>query len=312
MTSESNVEKLFHPRIIYSHGKYYVWDRRSIEILRGTHRILGSFIGCTPGAPFQVNNLGLPLILSENECRLLIELHLATIYTLRLKSLESVSDRQNVYIEHTREVYKEANKKFQCDKRQQILKHATRQLTDEKELPSLSMAKMKVTLEYLPNQDCDYFNHNMVKFGDELQDRGGTLEGRTRIDANYTVFKDLWNKQLYIGTGLKFGCDFLAYQGDPLVYHSAYAIRVMTIDLMSVDSSVNHDTDAIYNYINSFQRLCHNTNKIPLFAFVSELHEVTYKTMNKKDILDVTMEVSNLLRHYLIPLRPTASGSESA
>ncbi|XP_055945038.1 tRNA-splicing endonuclease subunit Sen34-like isoform X1 [Argiope bruennichi] len=39
-----------------------------------------------------------------------------------------------------------------------------------------------------------------------------------------TVYRDLWEKKYYITSGVKFGGDFLAYEGDPLKYHALFII----------------------------------------------------------------------------------------
>lgn len=45
-----------------------------------------------------------------------------------------------------------------------------------------------------------------------------------REKLRYHVFQDLWEKGHYLTSGIKFGCDFLAYPGDPLRYHALYIV----------------------------------------------------------------------------------------
>ncbi|KIJ44176.1 hypothetical protein M422DRAFT_168785, partial [Sphaerobolus stellatus SS14] len=45
--------------------------------------------------------------------------------------------------------------------------------------------------------------------------------------ASYQVFRDLWEKGHYLGSGIKFGGDYLVYPGDPLRYHSHFAASVI-------------------------------------------------------------------------------------
>jgi len=41
------------------------------------------------------------------------------------------------------------------------------------------------------------------------------------------IFTDLTlNKSMYLTDGLKFGANFLAYEGDPLLYHAKYLVKV--------------------------------------------------------------------------------------
>lgn len=41
----------------------------------------------------------------------------------------------------------------------------------------------------------------------------------------YAVFRDLWHRGYHMTQGLKFGGDFLAYSGDPHLYHGTFIIR---------------------------------------------------------------------------------------
>jgi tRNA-splicing endonuclease subunit Sen34 len=44
--------------------------------------------------------------------------------------------------------------------------------------------------------------------------------------ARCTVFRHLWSQGYFLGTGIKFGGDFLVYPGDPLRYHSHFIATV--------------------------------------------------------------------------------------
>ncbi|KAJ3128918.1 tRNA-splicing endonuclease subunit Sen34 [Physocladia obscura] len=57
------------------------------------------------------------------------------------------------------------------------------------------------------------------------QDVGADNERREK--AKTAVFEHLHKSGFYITSGVKFGADFLAYQGDPLLYHAAYVCLVV-------------------------------------------------------------------------------------
>ncbi len=43
----------------------------------------------------------------------------------------------------------------------------------------------------------------------------------------FLVFEDLTkSKGLFITDGLKFGADFLAYKGDPLLFHAKFLVKI--------------------------------------------------------------------------------------
>ena len=47
------------------------------------------------------------------------------------------------------------------------------------------------------------------------------------MKLEYRVFEDLTlQKSLFITEGLKFGADFLAYQGDSTIFHAKYLVKV--------------------------------------------------------------------------------------
>lgn len=50
---------------------------------------------------------------------------------------------------------------------------------------------------------------------------------KKRLGQRQAVFADLHNKGYYMSCGAKFGADFLAYAGDPQLFHAALAIVVM-------------------------------------------------------------------------------------
>lgn len=54
-----------------------------------------------------------------------------------------------------------------------------------------------------------------------------TAKEITLARARCDVYEDLWQKGYYLGSGLKFGGDFLAYPGDPLRFHSHFTVTVM-------------------------------------------------------------------------------------
>ena len=43
------------------------------------------------------------------------------------------------------------------------------------------------------------------------------------------------NKGFWVTLGLKFGSDFLAYEGDPLTCHARYLVRILPESTISID-----------------------------------------------------------------------------
>jgi tRNA splicing endonuclease len=81
---------------------------------------------------------------------------------------------------------------------------------------------------------------------------------RQRLALRGAVFRDLYHKGYYMSCGAKFGADFLAYAGEPLLYHAALAVIVMHAD----DPVSAHDVVAL-------GRLGDSTKKRTVLAYVN-------------------------------------------
>ncbi|KAL9642199.1 hypothetical protein ABK040_007201 [Willaertia magna] len=80
------------------------------------------------------------------------------------------------------------------------------------------------------------------------------------IEVNrYLVYKDLYEHGYFLTKGDKFGCDFLCYKGDPLIYHADYMVYVQSfekemspLEMISVGrlSNTVHKTILFASYAN--------------------------------------------------------------
>jgi tRNA splicing endonuclease len=95
------------------------------------------------------------------------------------------------------------------------------------------------------------------------------LEIPVTNDEKYKVFRDLWLKGFFISGGDSFGCDFLAYPGDPMFYHASQIVHVI---------ARNQQLDP--KYVISCVRLSVTVNKKCVFAYVDESNNVTYQTLH--------------------------------
>lgn len=86
--------------------------------------------------------------------------------------------------------------------------------------------------------------------------------------AKYKVFRDLWRRGSYVTSGDSFGCDFLTYPGDPMLFHAAQTVRV-------IDPSKSLD----FKYLISCARLSVSVKKHCVFAYANEDDSVTYQTL---------------------------------
>lgn len=62
----------------------------------------------------------------------------------------------------------------------------------------------------------------------------GDLDSIKLKNARIEVFRDLWKQGYFMGSGLKFGADFLVYPGDPLRFHSHFVCTVLLSPLADI------------------------------------------------------------------------------
>ncbi|XP_065070001.1 tRNA-splicing endonuclease subunit Sen34-like [Rhopilema esculentum] len=113
----------------------------------------------------------------------------------------------------------------------------------------------KSTLIHLPT----IVNERRWVNQDGHQNQSWNYPGSLKEKSSYAVFSDLWEKGYYLTAGGKFGCDYLAYPGEPTKYHSSYLVLV-------VQSSEHFPSQVLLSY----GRLGSGVKKTVLLAIVDE------------------------------------------
>lgn len=264
------------PTIYLSNGSYLVYSPEDAIKLR-RQRIVGQLIGCPPNnvkaGSHQVARNTLPLLLNKYEIHVIHRRRLAVFKRLKRRSnidQEDNSKRRQSYID---ELTDSARGEF-YDIREKELQKRNLNVTPER-LGRFDENKLRVRISVLPHYKCNIYEPDEVDI-EAVDDRLSA-----KPDEDLDIFEDLYNRGFYVTSGMKFGCDFLAYCGDPVRYHAQFAIRLVKqrndgIDLEAID----------YNVINTIQRLCHTTCKTPLFAHRhAESRECRYWTLEDREFL---------------------------
>ena len=242
--------------------KYLLYDADTVIWLRKSHRILGVLIGSLPQFPQQNVFQGLPLQLQNEEARLLCEKGIAfivddlTIHVHHLSSLNiDVRERFSNELEQQGAKLAQINA---TSKEQKSLKHRIKNqqkrskvgedpagLTEDDE----SMFKSRT------QQDCaaqspsstsskGYHAYAMTPAASYPPLLAPSPETQKQFPAvnlaSYALFKYLYERSYVLSPGLRFGCRFLVYPGDPLRYHSHFLANSydwdQEIDLLDIIS----------------------------------------------------------------------------
>ena len=230
--------------------RYMLYDIDLITWLRREHHILGVLVGSLPQAPSQSVFLGLPLTLMPEEARLLVEKGLARIVddcawfraaardgviesevnkyrkemvTRGLEAAEAARKAKDIRIA-------DAMKKMRLNqfagKKKQL--HDTLDANDllgEDDMFAVD-EPTRTTIETNSQPSLEPFaitptNAVVLKPQETLPEIPQVAE------SSYLLFKLLHDKGYFISPGLRFGCQYMAYPGDPLRYHSHFLAVAM-------------------------------------------------------------------------------------
>lgn len=270
---------------------FLVFDKSDAIRLR-KHRIVGQLIGCSPKSPNQIVVSGLPCHVSHYGARIALENKFARLARMISPQREiSLEENETKFGNLLIRLKEEANREF-LEKRASELKK--RKL--EAPLGKFDESKLKWTVANQPNSILE------TTILDELEANSLTEAcfHSEKDKHNLIVFRNLYNYAgIYTSSGMKFGCDFLVYLGDPVMYHAQYAVKVAA----SSDGGVDLKKIS-YSEINALNRLCHTANKIIVFAIVYQ-ERVVYWTLKTRQFL--TPDSDNSAFESIDPSTWTAS-----
>ena len=231
--------------------RYLLYDINTVTWLRQKHNILGVLIGTLPQIPQQNVFLGLPLELQPEEARILVEDGLAYIVNdldwhtngLRSKStaqIEAVkADLHKDGLEVARELEKGKQNQARLARRRfrsssgsssssdsTVGHHVkTRDGTSEETLFDNSSAQASTPTTFAPsNSDPKVWTITPATSYPLLatppRPKSPSLP---RVNhSSYALFKHLHSQGYFITPGIRFGCQFSVYPGDPLRFHSHF------------------------------------------------------------------------------------------
>lgn len=252
---------------IYSvNGQFFIFNKDDALKLRHM-RIVWQLAG------LDQQGTRLPCLLSHYGAKICHDRKLAIFKKLCLKPDESISSLYGAWLIRL-ETMKEQEKQEFSKKRMTELSTRNLEVTSER-IGIFDETNLKIPIT--PNIENDDSPFNGVDINWEV------LNSLFDVDNDkMRVFGDLYERGFYLTSGSKFGGHIMAYQGDPVMYHATFVVKILQSSCGDVDLS-----RVDYNELNALQRLCHGTNKIPLFAVISKDIEqtISYFTLMKKEYI---------------------------
>ncbi|BES92471.1 tRNA-splicing endonuclease subunit [Nesidiocoris tenuis] len=216
--------------------KGFIWDADDWLKLRKEHRIVGNLIGSLANIPRQDVVRGMPMVLLPEEVTLLLEKNIAVL--MKVSDETEPDAKKEEYKQYLEKVQKEQLGVYERKRMlevkgliDRIVEGKKRKMArgeaiapvDEESIYEAEMARMKKleggVFVQIPTAN-PWLKETMLC-------QGEWPYPKTAFETlKYRVFKDLWEKGLYLTNGSKFGGHFLAYPGDPLKFHAFYVVVV--------------------------------------------------------------------------------------
>ncbi|KAM5476146.1 tRNA-splicing endonuclease subunit [Microsporum audouinii] len=251
-------------------GRYFLFSIDAVTYLRREHHICGVLVGTLPQVPQQNVFLGLPLELMPEEARLLVEKEVAYViddtqaHAQGVRNLSEENKRQylNELNQNGRQVSlflagrkaerrEAALKKQKAKEVKKSKKKAGSEKTEiEEETPSHAEPEVESDDELLFAPPKKPAVEEVAASSRASPDAGehvlevtpATSHGllpRTaptvpaflpEAPPSYPLFAHLHSQGYFLSPGLRFGCQYMAYPGDPLRFHSHFLVSSIEWD----------------------------------------------------------------------------------
>ncbi|KAL8713013.1 MAG: hypothetical protein Q9220_002873 [cf. Caloplaca sp. 1 TL-2023] len=222
--------------------RYILYDINVVTWLRRAHNILGVFTGSLPQAPQQNVFLGLPLELQPEEARLLVEKGIAFVvndlhihqkalksspkhledYKIKLRKdgLAAVKAMERQKQARAQEVLQRLNIHQSTADTEKSAKHDSEDIGDSLfDDATSTRSSQPSSSKLVPYTFTPTTSYPPFLRPSQQQDSLPLPE----VDPpSYALFKHLHSLGYFSSPGLRFGCRFTVYPGDPLRFHSHF------------------------------------------------------------------------------------------
>lgn len=236
-------------------GRYLVFDINVVTYLRRTHHICGVLIGSIPQVPQQNVFLGLPVELLPEEARLLVEKEVAYIVDDASQHRETfstlVGDDRRKYLDSLRSQGRKSRRAAEEVSQKKIEKGLAKQALLRASKDTLQSTVAKSSTEPTdvtsfsnssPSEESLFPDHPSLPTVSSPSvpssapyavtttttssvlplSQGHIQQPDPVVPASYALFCHLHALDYFMTPGLRFGCDYTVYPGDPLRFHSHF------------------------------------------------------------------------------------------
>ncbi|KKK13322.1 hypothetical protein ARAM_001999 [Aspergillus rambellii] len=242
--------------VSYIEGNYFIFSVDAATYLRREHNISGVLVGTLPQVPQQNVFMGLPLQLMPEEARLLVEKGVACIVdevNFQKQGMQSLMEEDRK--QYLKEIESQGIETMQLQylRKERQREEALKKI-DEKKTAKAKKMKQKEQATDAPQGDpvTSLFEDSQPSTPSRISSRRtstlaavDSIMGVTpavshpplpehpptehlllipEVPSSYPLFAHLHSKGYFLSPGLRFGCQYLAYPGDSLRFHSHFLV----------------------------------------------------------------------------------------
>ena len=234
-------------------GRYLLFSADVVTYLRREHRICGVLVGTLPQIPQQNVFLGLPLELMPEEARLLVEKNVAYIIDdvkVHKEEMKRLSDQDRTrYIQNLEQQGLHASR-LQAERKEEQREKALKELEQRKKATNRDSSESPSAPQSGNDKPDDLLFAPELASASALASSGASIHTKTafgitpatsyplfskiqpllcqtslpEVPPSYPLFAHLHSLGYFLSPGLRFGCQYLAYPGDPLRFHSHFLV----------------------------------------------------------------------------------------
>lgn len=227
-------------------GRYLLFDIDVVTHLRRTYHICGVLTGTIPQIPQQNLFLGLPVELLPEEAKVLVDKKIAYIvedtpwHKQHLSSLKGLDRKQ--YLDSLRSEASKAKKAADTEARRRTENALAKKALKGGSLPSTPRQsnEPKDVIINEPDPLCDderpasrastvaspstkpWGITPTVSYSSSSLPKTLSSSSDPSVPSSYPLFAHLHSRDYFMTPGLRFGCDYTVYPGDPLRFHSHF------------------------------------------------------------------------------------------
>ncbi|KAJ5246324.1 tRNA-splicing endonuclease subunit tsp-4 [Penicillium chermesinum] len=249
-------------------GRYLLFSIEAVTYLRREHNICGVLTGTLPQASQQNVFLGLPLQLMPEEARVLVDKGIACIIDEAKAQTSMISLMEEDRRRYKRELEAQGHHvtRLLADRKNKRKEEALKKIAENKAKKS---AKADAESEAAASSAIPAEEESAIVdvFADDSASRSSTptsapqeilgvtpptsypplpnpttssdlVLSKPEVPLSYPLFAHLHSRGYFLSPGLRFGCQYVAYPGDPLRFHSHFLVVSaeydQQIDLMDI------------------------------------------------------------------------------